>query len=187
VVPGRYEARLTAAGETLSQAFEVRKDPRLATSEADFAKQQELLLKVRDKLTATHDGVTRLRGVRDQVKTASERAKGSEAEKAIQESADTLGKKLTAVEEALYQTKNRASQDPLNYPIRLNNKLAALGGTVASADAAPTLQSYAVYDELVARIDAELASLDRLLADDVPAFNRLVREKEIPAVRLAKP
>ena len=58
---------------------------------------------------------------------------------------------------------------------------------MASADAAPTAQSYAVYDELVAKIDAELATLDRVMADDVPAFNRLVREKEVPAVRLAKP
>jgi hypothetical protein len=187
VVPGRYEARLTAAGQAQSQAFEVRKDPRLATSDADFAKQQELLLKIRDKLTASHDAIARLRGVRDQVKTASERANGSEAEKAVQEAADALSKKLTAVEEALYQTKNRASQDPLNYPIRLNNKLAALGGTVASADAAPTAQAYAVHDELAARIDAELARLERILADDVPAFNRLVREKEVPAVRIARP
>ena len=187
VAPGRYEARLTAAGQTQSQPFEVRKDPRLATSDADFAKQQELLLKIRDKLTASHDAITRLRGVRDQVKTASQRAKGGDAEKAVQDAADALSKKLTAVEEALYQTKNRASQDPLNYPIRLNNKLAALGGTVASADAAPTAQSYTVYDELVAKIDAELKALDRVLADDVPAFNRLVRDKEIPAVRLAKP
>jgi hypothetical protein len=58
---------------------------------------------------------------------------------------------------------------------------------VASADAAPTAQSYAVYDELAAKIDAELGTLDRVMADDVPAFNRLVREKDVPAVRLAKP
>ncbi len=165
----------------------MRKDPRLATSDADYAKQQELPLKIRDKLTASHDGITRLRGVRDQVKTVSERAKGTDAEKAIQEAADALTKQLTAVEEALYQTKNRASQDPLNYPIRLNNELAALGGTVASADAAPTAQSYAVYAELAAKIDAELATLDRVMTEDVPAFNRLVREKDVPAVRLAKP
>jgi hypothetical protein len=187
VVPGRYQARLTAAGETQTQPFEVRKDPRLATTDADFAKQQELLLKIRDKLTATHDAIGRLRGVRDQVKTASERAKGSEAEKPIQEAADALTKKLTTVEEALYQTKNRASQDPLNYPIRLNNKLAALAGSVGSADAAPTAQAYAVYDELAAKIDAELKALDGVLAEDVPAFNRLLREKEVPAVRIAQP
>jgi hypothetical protein len=94
---------------------------------------------------------------------------------------------LTAVEEALYQTKNRASQDPLNFPIRLNNKLASLAATVARADAAPTAQAYAVYDELAARVDAELATLDRVLAQDVPAFNRLVHEKDVPAIRLAKP
>jgi len=187
VVPGRYEARLTAAGQTLSQPFEVRKDPRVEASDADLAKQQELLLKIRDELTATHDAIGRLRGVRDQAKTAAERAKGSPAEKAVQEGADALGKKLTAVEEALYQTKNRSSQDPLNFPIRLNNKLAALAGTVGSADAAPTAQAYAVFDELKAKIDAELRTLERVLAEDVPAFNRLVREQEVPAVQVPKP
>jgi photosystem II stability/assembly factor-like uncharacterized protein len=187
VPPGRYEARLTAAGQTVSQPFEVRKDPRLSTSDADFAKQQELLLKIRDKLTASHDAIERLRGVREQAKTAAERAKGAEPEKAIRDAADALSKKLTAVEEALYQTKNRSSQDPLNYPIRLNNKLAALGGTVASADVAPTAQSYAVYDELAAKIDAELQTLERVLAEDVPAFNRLVHEQDVPAIRVAKP
>jgi hypothetical protein len=187
VVPGRYEARLTAAGQTLSQPIEVRKDPRVAATDADLAKQQELLLKIRDELTAAHDAIGRLRAVRDQAKTATERAKGSPAEKAVQEAADALGKKLTAVEEALYQTKNRSSQDPLNFPIRLNNKLAALAGTVGSADAAPTEQSYAVFDELKAKVDAELQTLERVLGEDVPAFNRLVREREVPAVLVPKP
>ena len=94
---------------------------------------------------------------------------------------------MTKVEEALYQTKNRSSQDPLNFPIRLNNKLAALAGTVGGADAAPTEQAYAVFDELKAKIDAELETLERVLAEDVPAFNRLVREREIPAVLVPKP
>jgi hypothetical protein len=186
-VPGRYQARLTVAGQSQSQPFEVRKDPRLATSDADLAKQYQLLTKIRDTLTATHDAITRLRGVREQTKTAAERAKGSDAENAVQQAADALAKKLTAVEEALYQTKNRASQDPLNYPIRLNNKLAALAATVARADAAPTAQAYAVYAELATKIDAELATLDRVLAEDVPAFNRLVRERDVPAIRVAKP
>ncbi len=187
VMPGRYAVRLTAAGQTQSQPLEVRKDPRLATSDADYAKQQELLLKIRDELTAAHDAISRLRAVRDQAKTAAERAKGSPSEQPVQEASDALAKKLTAVEEALYQTKNRSSQDPLNYPIRLNNKLAALAGSIASADAAPTEQAYAVHEELKARLDAELQTLDRALAEDVPAFNRLVREKEIPAVRVPKP
>jgi len=186
-VPGRYQVRLTAAGATATRPFELRKDPRLAATDEDFAKQFALLAQIREKLNATHEGIARLRAVRDQVKTAADRAKGTEAEKTLAEAADALAKKLTGVEEALYQTKNRSSQDPLNFPIRLNNKLAALASTVASADAAPTAQSYEVYRDLAARLDAELARLDRLLSDDVSAFNRLVREKEIPAVRLPQP
>ena len=186
-VPGRYQVRLSAGGTTLTHPFELRQDTRLVTTDEDFAKQFALLSQIRDKLNATHDGIARLRAVRAQAKTAAERAKGTEAEKPIADAADALAKKLTGVEEALYQTKNRSSQDPLNFPIRLNNKLAALASTVASADAAPTAQSYEVYRDLSARIDAELQKLDRLMAEDVPAFNRLVREREIPAVRLPTP
>jgi len=93
-----------------------------------------------------------------------------------------LDMNLTAIEEALHQTKNQSSQDPLNFPIRLNNKLAALGGVVASAESAPTAQSYAVYDEVVAGIDAQLQKLAQLMRSDVPAFNQLVRDQNIPAV-----
>jgi hypothetical protein len=186
-VPGRYQVRLSAGGTTLTRPFELRKDPRLATTDEDFARQFALLAQIREKLHATHEGIARLRAVRDQATTAAERAKGTEAEKAVAQAAEALAKKLTGVEEALYQTKNRSSQDPLNFPIQLNNKLAALAASVASSDTAPTEPSYAVYRDLSARMDAELAKLERVMAEDVPAFNRLVRENEVPAVRLPTP
>jgi hypothetical protein len=91
------------------------------------------------------------------------------------------------IEEALYQTKNQSSQDPLNFPIRLNNKLAALGGVVAGAESAPTDQSYAVYAALAAQIDAELQKLAQIVKTDVPAFNQLVRDQNIPAVVVKPP
>ena len=86
------------------------------------------------------------------------------------------------VEEALYQTKNRSNQDPLNFPIRLNNKLSLLTSVVTSADAAPTDPALQVYDDLAGRIDAELGRLKEALEKDLAAFNALVREQEIPAV-----
>src|SRR5262249_57174475 len=103
-------------------------------------KQYELLVKVRDKLTAAHDAVARVREVRDQVNGVVERAKGTPDEKALTDAADAFKKKVTAVEEALYQTKNKAIEDPLNYPIRLNNKLSSLAGVVSGAARAPTHQ-----------------------------------------------
>ena len=71
---------------------------------------------------------------------------------------------------------------PLNYPIRLNNKLAAISGVVASSDAAPTDQSYAVYQDVVSKIDAQLQKLDAIIRTDLPAFNKLVRDQDVPAV-----
>jgi hypothetical protein len=87
----------------------------------------------------------------------------------------------------LYQTKNQSSQDPLNFPIRLNNKLAALGGTVGSSDDAPTEQDYAIYEDLTAKINAQLQRLDQVMKTDLPAFNRLVRDADIPAVIVKPP
>ena len=107
------------------------------------------LTEVRDKLTETHEAITRLRDARDQVKAVAERAKVVSKDTAIAALARTLAEKLTAIEEAFYQTKNKSSQDPLNYPIRLNNKLSNLTGVVASADAAPTDQCRAVYDDIM--------------------------------------
>ncbi len=93
-----------------------------------------------------------------------------------------MAAKLTAVEEELYQTKNRSSQDPLNYPIKLNNKLAALASVAGSAEARPTAQSQQVYEDLATRANAQLRTLGDLLKKDLEAFNRLVREKNLPAV-----
>jgi hypothetical protein len=90
--------------------------------------------------------------------------------------------RMTAVEEELYQTKLQSNQDPLNYPIRLNNKLAALGGVVESADAAPTDQAYALYEELSGKIDAQLARYNQIIGTVLPSFNRTVRDQNIPAV-----
>jgi photosystem II stability/assembly factor-like uncharacterized protein len=183
VVPGEYQVRLTVAGKSQTQKFEVRKDPRLSTTLADYQKRFDLHLKIRDKLSETHQAIKQIRDVRDQLKSVTERAKvAAPKDTSIAAAAKSLTAKLTKVEEALYQTKNRSSQDPLNYPIRLNNKLSDLTGVVASADAAPTEQTYSVYEQVAGSIDAELAKLKALMSDDLTAFNRLVREKELPAV-----
>jgi len=183
VVPGTYQVRLVTKSGTQTRSFEVKKDPRLATTTADYQERFQLHMKIRDKLTETHESIKRIRDVRDQLTAVSARTKLVAAgDTTIAAAAKALSKKLTAVEEALYQTKNKSSQDPLNYPIRLNNKLSLLTGVVASADARPTAQTVEVYNDIVGKIDVELAKLKVLLGDDLTAFNRLVRDKDVPAV-----
>jgi hypothetical protein len=180
--PGTYQVKLTVDGKSLTQSFDIKTDPRVTTTPADYAKQLELGLKIRDKLSETHNAIIQIRDVRRQVEDLLKRSAGQPSFKAVNEAGTALNKNLTAVEETLYQTKNQSNQDPLNYPIRLNNKLAALGGVVGSAEAAPTAQSDAVYDELVTQIDAQLQKLAQIIRTEVPAFNQLVREQNIPAV-----
>ena len=104
-------------------------DPRLATTPEEYARQLAMQLQIRDKLTQANDGVIEIREVKKQLEPYE---KGDN--KTVSEAAKELAKKLTAVEEELYQTKNRSSQDPLNYPIKLNNKIAALGTIVGMND-----------------------------------------------------
>jgi hypothetical protein len=182
LAPGTYQVKLTVEGKTYTQPFEIKPDPRLTVTPADYAKQAELGLKIRDKLTETHNAIIQIRDVRKQVEDLLKRVAGQPSFKVINDAGTALNKNLTAIEETLYQTKNQSNQDPLNFPIRLNNKLAALGGVVGSAEAAPTAQSYAVYDEVVTQIDAQLQKLAQIMRTDVPAFNQLVRDQNIPAV-----
>lgn len=182
LAPGSYQVKLTVEGKSYTESFEIKPDPRLTTPPADYAKQTELGLKIRDKLSETHNAIIQIRDVRKQVEDLLKRVAGQPNFKVVNDAGTALNKKLTTIEETLYQTKNQSNQDPLNFPIRLNNKLAALGGVVGSAEAAPTAQSYAVYDEVVTQIDAELQKLAQVMRTDVPAFNQLVRDQNIPAV-----
>jgi photosystem II stability/assembly factor-like uncharacterized protein len=178
VSPGKYTVKLTAEGQTQTQSFEVKKDPRLPTTADDYARQLSLALQVRDKLTETNDAVIRIRELRRQIDTYA----GRDSKK-VADAAKALSAKLTSVEENLYQTKNRASEDPLNYPIKLNNKLAHVLMVVQSSDDQPTQQSYMVYEDLATQVNAELKKLDGLLSVDLPAFNKLIRDENVPAVQ----
>jgi photosystem II stability/assembly factor-like uncharacterized protein len=187
VVPGTYQVKLTVDGKTTTQMFSIKSDPRVQTSPADYGKQLDLALKIRSKLNETHNAILQIRDTRKQVDDLMKRVKDQPNSKAIVDAGTQLNKNLTVIEEALYQTKNQSSQDPLNFPIRLNNKLAALGGVVSGGESGPTDQSFAVYDELSSQIDAQLQKLSNIVKTDVPAFNQLVRDQNIPAVTVKPP
>ncbi|MGA3235006.1 MAG: glycosyl hydrolase [Bryobacteraceae bacterium] len=176
--PGTYQVRLTVDGKTQTQSFAIKKDPRLDTTPEDYAKQLTLALQVRDKLSETNEGVIRIRELRKQLDEYAKRD-----DKRVADAAKALIGKLTAVEEELYQTKNRASEDPLNYPIKLNNKLAYVMGVVESSDNQPTAQSYMVYEDVATKVNGEMKTLNGLLTTDLAAFNKLIHDQNIPAVQ----
>jgi hypothetical protein len=129
-------------------------------------------------VTVANEAVLRIRGLKDQI--ADRIAKANDAK--IKSAGESLTDKLTAVEGEIYQYRNRSGQDPLNYPIKLNNKLAALQDIVESGDYKPTDQSYAVFKALSAQLDTQLARLDSVIKTDLAAFNQLIAKKKLAPV-----
>ncbi len=186
-LPGTYQVRLTVLGKTYTAPLEIKADPRLKVSPEDLAKQFDLLLKIRDKVTKTDDAIIQIRDVREQINAENKRLKNDPREKTIADAGKALDKKMTAVEEELIQTKAKSGQDVLNFPVRLNNHLVALGGVVGSADSAPTKQSYEVFDMLSKAVDEQLAKWKGIVSTDVAAYNNLVKQQEVPAVMVTQP
>ena len=182
--PGRYQVRLTVGSQSQTQELRLVPDPRLRTTPQDYAAQFALLSRIRERLSEANRAVVTIRDVRGQVDQTTARLDTVVVAEAprIRAAADTLRRKIAGVEEEIYQTRNRSGQDPLNYPIRLNNRLAALGGTVAQGDDRPTDQAMAVFNQLSADLQVQLDRLQVILTTDVPNFNALIRSSNVPAV-----
>ena len=183
MIPGEYAVRLRVnSGQPLTQGFTYRMDPRFPeVTMADHRERLELALRVRDRASAANQGVINIRALKEEV---DERI---EADAAVREAGERFMAAMAAVEEELYQVRLQSGQDPLNFPIKLNNKMAALLGAVEGVHGAPTAQSYEVYDVLAERIDAELERLESVLAEQLPELNRLLRERGLDAIERPAP
>ncbi len=181
-VPGTYTARLTVGDQPHTTAFEILKDPRTTGTLDDIEAQFDFLLAVRDKVSQTHVAIRQIREARERINSVTESIKEKEDMKDVVEMARAINKKMKDIEETLYQTKNKSGQDPLNYPIRLNNKLAALASEADASDYRPTAQVTAVSTELIGRIDEQLNALKTVFTEDIPKLNQLILEKRVDPV-----
>ena len=180
--PGMYQVRLNVAGESQTQTFEILKDPRITTDQADFEVQFELSIKVRDKLSEIHDSINSLRSVRQQVDEWVSRAEGHSAEETLKRAATAIKEKISSVEDELIQVKYRGARDRLNLPTKLNTKLAEIMEVIGAADFAPTSQTFEVFEDVRSRVDPHLSQIQRIFNEDVPEFENLVHELGIPAI-----
>jgi photosystem II stability/assembly factor-like uncharacterized protein len=186
-LPGDYQIRLTIDGKVQTQPFKIIPDPRLQVTTQALKKQFDLMQQILGKVTEVHDAVRQIRDLRAQITAVNKRLKEEKNPNAkeLADAGAALDKKMTVVEEALIQTKSKSGQDVLNYPIRLNNLLVALGGVVSSADASPTKQDYEMFDELSKQADEQLEKWNEIVKTDLASYNHLAQEKAVPLVGLS--
>lgn len=180
-LPGEYRVALQHGDEVQYHDFMIKADPRITASEEDMAAQFYFMKEVQDKTSEAHQTIIDLRGVRDQIKTFQGRLP-EDASQELKDAGKAIIDGLTEVEEALYQTKNRSRQDPLNYPIRLTNKLAHLNSLTGIGTYKPTAAAYSVKNEITEMIDAELAKYQMILADKIPAYNKMILEQGVRVI-----
>ena len=187
--PGEYSVRLVVDGQTLTERFRIVKDPRVKANQEDLDAQFELALQIRDKLSETQRTINQIRTLKRQVEVwiGTDEKPRRDVPREVRTAGKALRDSLTAIEDELIQSKAKGQLDSIQFPTKLNAKIAALTSVVMAADAVPPRQAYEVFADLSARIDEQTTRLRRVLDAEASAFNRAVREADVPAVVAGTP
>ena len=176
VLPGNYQVRLTADGVTQTQSFAILKHPLRPVSDADLQYQWDLASRIRDKVNEANQAVIRIRRIKTDI---ADRIKDAPSE--VRSAGEQLAKSLSTVEETIYQVRNQSGQDPLNFPIKTNNRLASLLRVAISGEGRPTGNVEPIFNELVAELKAETDQLDTVIMSQLTSFNQMLqRIKKTP-------
>jgi len=170
-LPGTFQARLTVDGRSQTQSFAVKKHPYRNVTDADMRAQFELASQIRDKVNDANNAIVQIRKLKQQLDDRTKKSQNADV-KAI---ADQFAKELTAVEEDVYQVRNQSNQDPLNFPLKTNNRLASLLRVVQAGDGKPTGNAVPIFEDLKTELKAETDRLQRALTTYIPRFNTLAQ------------
>jgi photosystem II stability/assembly factor-like uncharacterized protein len=180
-MPGNYFIKIVSGKDSAEAPFTIKPNPNYKANQKDYEEQFQFLLTVRDKFSEIQRAIRNIRDIRKQLTDFADK-QGKDYPRDLKAMSDSINKRMTAIEETLYQTKAKSSQDVLNFPIRLNDKISGLYGYAASGYYAPTRQVKDAYAELSALADAELKKLKTIMTTDLPKFNQMIREKALPVI-----
>lgn len=179
VTPGNYSVKLKVNDDIKTQSFAVLADPRAESTQADMERQFQFISDVNKTMDTAHKSIKKIRNIRAQLTAFEAQYRDNENVKDLLEKSKNLKEEFTKIEEALYQTQNRSGQDPLNFPIKLTNKLGHLNALVGMGDFAPTDQDIAVKDDLTAKIKTQLDAFNNLMSEEITAFNTAFNSKNL--------
>jgi len=171
-VPGSYQVRLTVDGTTQTKPLVIRRNPLFTdVSDADLQEQFALSMEIRDKVSEANNAVIQIRAIKRDV--ADRLQKSPDAR--LKAAGDRLTRNLSAIEEEIYQVRNQSGQDPLNFPIKINNRLASLLGIVSAGDGKPIASAVPIFTDLKAELKVQTDRLQQTMTADLAAFNTEAR------------
>ncbi len=181
--PGTYQVRVTIDGQTETESFTIRREPRLLkdVSDQDLRDQFDLAIQIRDRVSLANEAVLLARGIKQQI--ADRKSKLDPKQTATFRTLEDFERSLSEIEGEIYQVRLQSSQDPLNFPIKLNNKIAALQGIVESADVKPTEQTYSMFRTLSNKLDEQLQKLDTTITGKMPSANQQLQRQKIDPIK----
>ncbi|MBM3415680.1 MAG: glycosyl hydrolase [Bacteroidetes bacterium] len=183
--PGEYFAGFKSGTDSVIIPFTILADPNYQTTAAEYEEQVNFLLTARDKFSDVMRALRNIKEVRQQMNDFKDR-NGNDLPKEIKQQVDTINNQMTVVEEALHQTKAKSGQDVLNFPIKLDDKLASIYNAAAAGNSAPSKQAKEAYAELAVQIDEQLGRLRKIWNEDVGRLNQLIHVKTLPVIGVKK-
>ncbi|WP_420634492.1 WD40/YVTN/BNR-like repeat-containing protein [Candidatus Palauibacter sp.] len=179
VPPGMYTVRLTADGEVRTTEVEVARHPWIeGVTDADLQEQFEFGMRIRARVDEANSAVIAIRRVKAQL---DDRLEASD-DAALADAAGALTAAASEVEGNIYQVRNRSNQDPLNFPIRVNNRLANLLSMSERGDGRPGSGMYEVFEIMVAELEGYAGRLQEVWANELAAMNRELERLGLEAV-----
>jgi hypothetical protein len=171
---GTYKVKMKTGDFEKIYSFDIEMNPNLkGITKEDLDEQFALANKIMNKTSEANETVIKIREMKTFFKDNKAKFTSREYDKTISPFID----KLSNIEEALYQVKNQSGQDPLNFPIKLNNRLASLRRSVESGEARPTDGAYKVFEELSAELKVHLDNLDKILSANKSKIDKLLESK----------
>ena len=183
--PGDYHYKLKVGTDSAQGKFTIKADPNYKITQTEYETQFAFLQSVQNKFNDVQKAIKEIRTLRTQINEFTGRFQ-KDSIKEIKTLADSINKQLTSIEETLYQTKAKSSQDVLNYPIRINDKLSGLFDAANSGNMSPSKQVRDVFAELSKQADEQLDRFKKIKETDLVILNKLIREKAVPVIGLKK-
>jgi len=188
-LPGRYTLRLTVDGQSYTQPLMVRMDPRIKTSEADLHKQFAMETGAVRGMDESYEALRQVQSVRAQLAARAGKLKTGETADSVSALERSVAELQGAVQSGFFGLPPSGKQ-PENLST-LNQHFAGILAVADSADAAPTTQAAAVYQELEKALSGLVERWRQIQAKDLPALNAQLEKAGLPSInpkeRLSEP